>query len=455
MFSQCRWQNPSLCEVDSDRHQDNRELAPDCSNRYFDIECLPRFTSSNSFLPNPECEKGISMLGEKPTYLSLFSGCGGFDLGFQQGGFRSLGAFDIDSAAVSVHQHNVRGKCHRADLQSASITTREFGCPDIVISGSPCQGFSSLGRRKQNDPRNRLLWRGAEIAVGLKPEIIVLENVTGVLTSGLRCHFEKAIAILENAGYETSTLRITCSDFGLPQIRKRVLLIASHNTSNDIKLRQRHARTLGDCLTGIHSCTNHEPIVLQKNTDEFRIANQIGQHQKLCNVRGGDRAVPTWEIPEVFGRTTRIERQVLIAMRQLRRQVRERGDGDADPLKLSTIKKQCGDHTDAVIKSLVEKRFIRQIGRRFDLAHTFNGKYRRLSVAHPSPAVDTRFGTPRYFLHPEENRGFSVREAARIQGFPDSFTFEGPPSTQFRLVGNAVPPPVAKAIAVALKEQLG
>ena len=164
--------------------------------------------------------------------------------------------------------------------------------------------------------------------------------------------------------------------------------------------------------------------------------------------------MPTWEIPEVFGKTTRDERHILVAMRKLRRQVRERENGDADPLKLSTIKKQCGVQADASIKNLVEKGFVRQIGRRFDLAHTFNGKYRRLSVVHPSPAVDTRFGIPRYFLHPEENRGFSVREAARIQGFPDSFTFEGPRSTQFRLVGNAVPPPVAKAIAVALKGHL-
>ncbi len=392
---------------------------------------------------------------KKPTYLSLFSGCGGFDLGFQQAGFRGLGAFDVDPAAVLVHQQNVQGQCYVADLRTASITAREFGRPDVVISGSPCQGFSSLGKRKQNDPRNRLLWRGAEIAVGLKPEIIVLENVTGVLTNGLRSHFEKAIGILEKAGYETATLRITCSDFGLPQIRKRILLIANrHSTCSDIELGKSNARTLGDCLNGIRSCTNHEPIVLDKNTDEFRIANRIGQHQKLCNVRGGDRAVPTWAIPEVFGKTTLDERRILGAMRQLRRQVRARDTGDADPLELSTIKEQCGVQAGTAIKSLVEKGFVRQIGRRFDLAHTFNGKFRRLSVVHPSPAVDTRFGTPRYFLHPDENRGFSVREAARIQGFPDSFTFEGLQSIQFRLVGNAVPPPVAKALAEVLKRQL-
>jgi DNA (cytosine-5)-methyltransferase 1 len=88
------------------------------------------------------------------------------------------------------------------------------------------------------------------------------------------------------------------------------------------------------------------------------------------------------------------------------------------------------------------------------LSHTFNGKYRRLSYAHPSPAVDTRFGTPAYYLHPEEPRGFTAREAARIQGFPDSFFFEGTKATQFKMIGNAVPPPVAESIATAIKERL-
>lgn len=396
------------------------------------------------------------MSSKQPTYLSLFSGCGGFDLGFEQAGYRGLGAFDIDPDAALVHRNNVHGKCHVADLLTASITAKEFGRPNVVISGSPCQGFSSLGKRMRNDPRNRLLCRGAEIAVALQPDIIVLENVTGVLTNGLRCHLERANSILENAGYATTVIKITCSDYGLPQIRKRVLLVASRQSiSGNFKLEHSKNRSLGECLTGVRSCVNHEPVVLKKNSDEFRIAKRIGQHQKLCNVRGGDRAVPTWEIPEVFGVTSQKEREILIRMRQLRRQIRVRKNGDADPLKLSTIKKQCGLRTDASINRLVKKGFVRPIGKRFDLAHTFNGKYRRLDMQHPSPAVDTRFGTPRYFLHPEENRGFSVREAARIQGFPDSFVFEGSLPTQFRLVGNAVPPPVAKAIASALLEYLG
>ena len=114
-----------------------------------------------------ETRIGNGMSKRKPTFISLFSGCGGFDFGFQQSGFQSLGAFDIDPDAVAVHAANLHGKCHIVDLRTASIRQAEFGRPDVVISGSPCQGFSNLGNRFSSDPRNTLLWRGAEIAAGL------------------------------------------------------------------------------------------------------------------------------------------------------------------------------------------------------------------------------------------------------------------------------------------------
>ena len=118
-----------------------------------------------------------------------------------------------------------------------------------------------------------------------------------------------------------------------------------------------------------------------------------------------------------------------------------------NPLSTAILKKEFGRDWLALVRVLHGKGYLRQIGKAYDLAHTFNGKFRRLSWDEPSPAVDTRFGQPRYFLHPQESRGLSVREAARIQGFPDSFIFSGSRQTQFRLVGNAVPPPLALSIA--------
>ncbi|HMG66240.1 MAG TPA: DNA cytosine methyltransferase, partial [Chitinophagaceae bacterium] len=88
------------------------------------------------------------------------------------------------------------------------------------------------------------------------------------------------------------------------------------------------------------------------------------------------------------------------------------------------------------------------------LAHTFNGKYRRLCYTKVSPTVDTRFGNPKYFLHPEEHRAITVREAARIQGFPDNFIFKGNKAEQYRMIGNAVPPKMSHWLAAQLNKIL-
>ncbi len=392
---------------------------------------------------------------DSPTVASLFCGCGGFDVGFHNAGFRGVGAFDIFPQAVAVFRRNLYNKCSVTDLATASITNATVGRPDVVIAGSPCQGFSTLGKNDATDPRNSLLLRGAVIAVKLRPRAIVLENVCGVLSGRMRTHWDQATGILKNAGYSTLTLQVTSSDFGVPQIRKRVFLIASKSSAlGDFRLSPSYKVSLRQALSKTTGLPNHEPIELEKNSDAFFIAARIGQHQKLCNVRGGERSVPTWLIPEVFGATTSRERAVLEVIRSLRRKLRLRKSGDSDPLTLRDLQRECGKDLSSLVNRLLTKGYLRRIRNRFDLSHTFNGKYRRLSYAHPSPAVDTRFGTPAYYLHPDEPRGFTVREAARIQGFPDSFVFEGTRTTQFRMVGNAVPPPVAESIATSIRERL-
>src|SRR6266550_2255224 len=102
----------------------------------------------------------------KRTYISLFSGCGGFDTGFQESGFKSLGAYDIDPFVMDVHSKNIEGPAIVHDLNNQELPGLE-GKPeiDIVISGSPCQGFSTIGKRLVNDPRNQLMLSGGEIAI--------------------------------------------------------------------------------------------------------------------------------------------------------------------------------------------------------------------------------------------------------------------------------------------------
>jgi DNA (cytosine-5)-methyltransferase 1 len=139
-----------------------------------------------------------------------------------------------------------------------------------------------------------------------------------------------------------------------------------------------------------------------------------------------------------------------MALLRLRRRIRIRESGDADPVLEKALQTELGRPVRADLKGLVASGFVREVNGRFDLTHTFNGKYRRLKWEGPSYTVDTRFGDPRYFLHPEQQRGFTVRETARIQGFPDSYVLSGAERDQFRLLGNAVPPPLARALAESI-----
>jgi len=386
------------------------------------------------------------------TFATLFCGCGGFDLGFSRAGFHCVGAFDNNANAVSVYNLNQNTQAQVVDLSETNPDIPKS--PDVVIAGPPCQGFSTLGKRRLDDARNSLLVRAAELAVAFSPQVIAIENVTGLLSGSLAKHYEKAERVLSDAGYEFRLIRIAATDVGLPQIRKRVILLAARVPLQQVMLpSQVQHMSLRDLLDGCDAA-NHEPVELSRDSDEARIARRIAPHQKLCNVRGGVRAVPTWEIPEVFGRVTIREKQVLELIRKLRRQIRVRPTGDADPVARSDIASSFQWDPNPAIGKLEAKGYLKTIDGRHDFTHAFNGKYRRLSFDQPSPAVDTRFGEPRYFLHPSQDRGLSVREAARIQGFPDSFVFSGTRTQQYRLVGNAVPPPIGLWLAREIQEKL-
>ncbi len=130
------------------------------------------------------------------------------------------------------------------------------------------------------------------------------------------------------------------------------------------------------------------------------------------------RSVHTWQIPRVFGHTSASERHVLESLVRRRRQQRLRSSGDADRWTASELRAAAGMPVASLLSGLIDKGYVRRVGSAYDLTHTFNGKFRRLAWDEPAPTVDTKFGNANYFLHPDQNRAFSAREAARIQGFP-------------------------------------
>lgn len=389
-------------------------------------------------------------------FASLFSGCGGFDLGFINQGFQPVGAYDCDQDAVDNFKENINSEIYNVDLTNGIPNEQNLSKIDAIIAGPPCQGFSTVGKRRVDDERNHLLTLTGHLAKRIYPKVLVVENVAGALSGEHARYWNELDEIMKSAGYRTSTLRCQTADIGMAQLRKRVLFFA-WRTKRDIDFNAPivAAGTLRSVLTGVSGQKNHNPSRLSPDSRDWLIAKKIKSGQKLSNVRGGENAVATWDIPEVFGEITENERTVLEVIRRLRRQERQRDYGDADPVSLARLESALGEKFHRLVNGLIAKGYLRRVEGSIDLVGTFNGKFRRLAWDKPSCTVDTRFGSPRYFLHPSQQRGFTVREAARIQGFDDSYVLSGNEKGQYRLIGNAVPPPLGAFAAQFVKRLLG
>lgn len=389
--------------------------------------------------------------------ISVFSGCGGFDLGFKAAGFSPVAAMDSDKIAIDTYRRNLGQFAEIVDLTRECPVDRRHNV-DVMISGPPCQGFSTAGNRNPDDARNHLLPLNAELAVRLNPKVVVVENVLAA-RSGEHSRYWSALEYrLRVRGYRTHTEVCDAADIGMAQRRRRVFLFAWRTGRETSWCWPRAvADRLDRVLSGVETQRDHNPKPLLEGSRLYRIAERIGPGQKLSNVRGGPRSVHSWHLPEVFGATTAAECSVLEATMKIRRAERRRTYGDADPVTPARLIEEFGRAFDvrAVIESLLAKRYLRRIDRYIDLVHTFNGKCRRFRWEDVSSTVDTRFGDPHLFLHPNEHRPFTVREAARIQGFPDEFVFSGAEKDRFRLVGNAVPPPMATGAAWIVSRLLG
>ena len=166
-----------------------------------------------------------------PSFLSLFSGCGGLDLGFRTAGYRCLHAYDIDAAAVATYNYNFGpSSATVADLSGDFLNSATVR-PDVVIAGPPCQGFSTVGRRDPDDVRNHLLLKPVELAIRICARVLLVENVRGVLSGPHARYWNEAILQLTGSGYTTATLQVTATSAGLAQIRRRVVLIAARGSS--------------------------------------------------------------------------------------------------------------------------------------------------------------------------------------------------------------------------------
>lgn len=385
-------------------------------------------------------------------FTSLYCGAGGLDLGFIAAGYECVAAFDADALAVATYNRNLGRHASTVDLRTDDANVvKALACTDVVLAGPPCQGFSTAGRNDPDDERNLHLQRVAQLAAGSAAKVVVIENVKGLLGARYRKHLDSCLETLRESGFEVSCRLFDLSEYGVAQTRRRVIILGTRGVEplSLEKTRKCEIRTLRDAIGHIGGQTNGEGRV-RLTTRDMKIASRIAPGQRLTNVRSGPRSVHTWTIPEVFGEVSEEDESVLAAISRLRRRQRIREVGDADPIRAEQVSQFLGEESEFTLQSLVDRGYVRRIAGRFDLKHTFNGKYKRLEWDQCAPTVDTRFVEPRYFLHPEESRGFSVAEMAALQDFPSTYEFPECVTASSRLIGNAVPPRFAKALATQL-----
>ena len=186
----------------------------------------------------------------RPTVVDLFAGAGLFSYAFKQTGFSIIRALEKDPIAATTYATNVGREIEVADV----VKAKPIGKCDVLIAGPPCQGFSTLGRRRSNDPRNRLSLQVVRWTKILRPRVVVIENVTAFLGSLQHRRISKQ---LEDAGYRVDFFELNALDYGCPQIRRRSFTIANRDGIMLSPPRKRkRLRTVREAWEGLPSKPN-------------------------------------------------------------------------------------------------------------------------------------------------------------------------------------------------------
>lgn len=329
----------------------------------------------------------------KFTYIDLFSGSGGFSLGFDMAGYKNVFSVEYDHGICETYRHNFPDhtlmECDIASLTESDIL-KLVGKKkvDVVIGGPPCQGFSmagNIGRKFVDDPRNHLFQEFVRIVKIVSPTCFVMENVARLYTRLGGETRREIIECFEKLGYVVEARIVCASDYNVPQNRYRVLFIG-------------------------------------KKTDD--------KNYQVAFPKKSDKPAPT--IKDAIGHYPPLES----------------GESSSIPNHEAMV------HSPQMIEKMS---YVRDGGGREDIPEEIRPqkgdirKYIRYDSTKPSICIT---GDMRKVFHYSQNRALTVRELAAIQTYPDSFEFLGSKILQQQMVGNSVPPVLAKAIADAVKTML-
>ncbi|MDD4382539.1 MAG: DNA cytosine methyltransferase [Candidatus Shapirobacteria bacterium] len=346
--------------------------------------------------------------------IDLFSGCGGSALGFKNMGF------DI---RVAVDNNEIAGKSFEANFKDCKVIKESICDVDgkylmkagnlskkdkiVLIACPPCQGFSNARRNSQrrNDPRNKLIFEVVKIIKQVKPVAFVMENVPGLAKGIGKNILEDVLGDIKEMGYKLKYDVIDTADYGVPQHRRRVVIIGIKGKKEPVFLSQTHA----------------DPAKKESTLKVWMtVKNTIGDLPKI-------EAGETYNYDKLHRSASLAE----INLQRIKNTPQNGGDRTSWPEKLIlTCHKNTTGHKDV---------------------------YGRMRWDAPSPTMTGGCGmiTKGRFGHPEQDRAISLREAARLQTFPDDFIFIGNFGDIAKQIGNAVPPRLGELTAKAILESIG
>lgn len=372
---------------------------------------------------------------DQDTVISLFSGAGGFSLGFCQAGLKPIVAADVDADACQTYQNNLGIDSFNVDLSQSNTAFDKYlagiNKPLAIIGGPPCQGFSSAGIKNGNDNRNKLIFHYLEIVEKTRPRWFLFENVEGLLTSNNGLSVADLVREFVAIGYRIRLEKVNFAAYGLPQARKRVVIVGNcvgldfvfpaatysfnagkHKSISSLPL----SPTLDEALAGLGK------LSLGRNEESKYITDEpLNAYDALMRQENDFRRVSLHysSIPENLqqlfakllpGQTMKDLPSEFWHSSFQRRAFRRVMDGTPTEKRggaPSGIKRLYGDRNALTITS----------------------------------------AAAREFIHPHENRPLTLREAARLQSFPDSYQFVGAAMSIARQIGNAFPPLAAKVFA--------
>jgi DNA (cytosine-5)-methyltransferase 1 len=420
----------------------------------------------------------------KLTTIDLFAGAGGMSEGFKQAGFSTLFANDHEKPAVATFRRNHVGAETSSDdietLDADAIRCRlglSVGDLDVLIGGPPCQGFSTYGKRDEEDSRNQLYMHFIRFLGAFQPKAFVIENVTGILSMSEGRVVQDICSRIHKLGYGCTVWTLDAREYGVPQRRRRVFITGMANGDELTLPSPTHslkagiakgADLFGDTLPPpltIHDAISDLPATTLKprethQTLEYgslpqsdyqrlmRGASKVLTHHSSKQMLGIRRLRLALMHPGDYG--TRIEER--LAETGLPEEVIDRMLGGEGLRDINECRKQDREKEIALRTMLRAGSTSLEDIKSFMDSQGFANKYRRLQWDEPSHTLVAHMARDcSDFVHPLIDRFISVREAARLQSFPDSYYFEDSQFCQLRQIGNAVPPLLAKAVAGSVK----